>query len=114
RLRAVQRELIASKLPVVFLPGVIQLPTVPAQRKFNRIDMGTPDKLCVAALAIAMLAAKQQRTCCIVELGSAFTACLVVRDGQIVDGVGGTSGPFGWRSGGGPGGGTALLLRALP
>lgn len=99
-LRDVQRELIAAKLPVVFLPGVIHLPTVPAHRKLNRIDMGTPDKLCVAALAMAELAAKHEPSGCVVELGSGFTACLVVRHGEIVDGRGGTCGPFGWQSGG--------------
>ncbi|MBL8795994.1 MAG: DUF1464 family protein [Planctomycetia bacterium] len=87
-----------SGLPVAFLPGVIHLPTVPAQRKLNRIDLGTADKLCVAALALAQRT--QRAAFCLVELGSAFSACLVVADGQVVDGVGGSSGPFGWRSGG--------------
>src|SRR5690606_1938803 len=49
---ALLEALCGSGLPVVFLPGVVHLPTVPAHRKLNRIDMGTPDKLCVAALAL--------------------------------------------------------------
>jgi len=49
---AVAREFRESGLPVVFLPGIIHLPTIPPHRKLNRIDLGTPDKLCVAALAL--------------------------------------------------------------
>src|SRR5439155_1519027 len=50
---------------------------------------------------------------CLVELGSAFTACLVLRNGRVVDGVGGTSGPFGWGSGGAWDGEAAYLLSPL-
>lgn len=114
---ALLRAFCASALPVVFLPGVIHLPTVPAHRKINRIDLGTPDKLCVAALALAQLAASghDYRRCdfCLVELGAAFTACVVVRQGQIVDGLGGTSGPLGWQSGGAWDGEAAYLLSPL-
>ena len=95
---AVVRAFRDSGLPVVFLPGVVHLPTVPARRKVNKIDLGTPDKLSVAALALTHLG---REPFCLVELGSAFTACVVASDGVVVDGLGGTSGPMGWRSGGG-------------
>jgi predicted butyrate kinase (DUF1464 family) len=112
------RELIASKLPVVFLPGVIHLPTVPPHRKINRIDLGTADKLCVAALALAQRTKKLELDLaayhgCVIELGSAFAACLVLSGGQIVDALGGTSGPPGWRGGGAWDGELAYLLSPL-
>ena len=112
------RELIASELPVVFLPGVIHLPTVPPHRKINRIDLGTADKLCVAALALAQRTRKlgmdlSAYHSCVVELGSSFTACLVLSSGQIVDGLGGTSGPPGWRGSGAWDGELAYLLSPL-
>lgn len=97
------RTLSESGLPIVFLPGVIHLPTVPIHRKINRIDLGTADKLCVAALALAQRSTARRIPQnlyhgCLVELGSAFSACLVLHEGQIVDGLGGTSGPPGWSS----------------
>ena len=112
------RALCASSLPIVFLPGVIHLPTVPAHRKINRIDLGTADKLCVAALALAQRPRKlgidlSAYRGCVVELGSAFTACLVLNNGHIVDGLGGTSGPPGWSSGGAWDGELAYLLSPL-
>lgn len=99
-----------STLPVVFLPGVIHLATVPIHRKINRIDLGTADKLCAVALA---LASRPGGTFCLVELGSAFTSCLAVERGRIVDGLGGTSGPLGWQSGGAWDGEVAYLLSPL-
>lgn len=110
---AVVRALCASSLPVVFLPGVIHLPTVPAHRKINRIDLGTPDKLCVAALALSLRPAPPGDSFCVVELGTAFTACLVVSGGRIVDGLGGTCGPVGWGSSGAWDGEAAYLLSPL-
>lgn len=107
----VVRSFVVSGLPVVFLPGVVHLPTVPAHRKINRIDLGTADKLCVAALALSRL--DGSATFCVVELGSVFTACLVVRDGQIIDGAGGTSGPVGWGGAGAWDGEAAYLLSPL-
>jgi predicted butyrate kinase (DUF1464 family) len=111
---AVVRALASSSLPVVFLPGVIHLSTVPAHRKINRIDLGTPDKLCVAALALALRACDVATySACVVELGSAFTACVVLQDGRVVAGVGGTVGPPGWGSGGAWDGEVAYLLSPL-
>ena len=100
------RAFVASGLPVVFLPGLIHLPTVPDYRKLNAIDLGTPDKLAVAALALRFDAAGHGdglagSTFAVVELGSAFSAVLVVSGGRLVDASAGTRGPIGVRSGGG-------------
>lgn len=105
-----------SGMPVVFLPGVIHLATVPPQRKLNRIDLGTPDKLCVAALAIQQLGSTWTRDVpiCVIELGMSFSAAIVVNErGEIIDGAGGTTGPMGWRSAGAWDGETAYLLGDL-
>jgi predicted butyrate kinase (DUF1464 family) len=104
------RALCASLLPVVFLPGVIHLPTVPVRRKLNRIDLGTPDKLSVAALGLARWPGG---SFCVVELGTAFTACVVIQAGQIVAGRGGTCGAVGWGSAGAWDGEAAYLLSPL-
>ena len=77
--RAWGRALAGSGFPVVFLPGGVHLPTIPRHRKLNAIDLGTPDKLCVAALALALRGASEDYRACVVELGSAFTACVRVR-----------------------------------
>jgi predicted butyrate kinase (DUF1464 family) len=103
-----------SPLPVVFLPGVVHLPTVPAHRKVNRIDLGTADKLCVAALALALCEGQLEAyRACVVELGSVFTACVVLAGGRVVDGRGGTCGPIGCGSGGAWDGELAYLLSPL-
>lgn len=99
------RAIVASGQPVVFLPGLIHLPTVPAHRKVNTIDLGTPDKLCVAALALrvdsdARGGSFEEATFAVVEIGSAFSAALVVERGALVDAAAGTRGPIGLRSGG--------------
>lgn len=112
RFTSLLRAFLAASLPVVFLPGVIHLSTVPVHRKINRIDLGTADKLCVAALALAQQP-PEHRTFAVVEMGSMFSAVVVVQDGQIVHGVGGTCGPPGWGSGGGWDGELAYLLSPL-
>lgn len=113
---AVARAFRDARLPAVFLPGVVHLPTVPAHRKVNRIDLGTPDKLAVAALALHQAAGTWtgDGPVCVVELGTAFSAALVVNErGEVVDGVGGTGGPLGWRSAGAWDGEAAYLLGPL-
>jgi predicted butyrate kinase (DUF1464 family) len=102
-LRLLARALARSTLPVVFTPGVIHLASVPAHRKINRVDMGTADKVCAAALAIQqqMLrrrCAEDEVSFVIRELGGAFTAALAVSGGRIVGGVGGSSGSLGARA----------------
>src|SRR2546428_8458281 len=107
-LRALARALAGSGLPVVLTPGVIHLTSVPEHRKVNRVDMGTADKVCVAALAIAERAVRTTRpldevSLVLLELGGAFTAVIAVAGGKIVDGAGGAAGPLGVRAAGGPG-----------
>jgi predicted butyrate kinase (DUF1464 family) len=114
-LRSLVRALAHSGLPVVFGPGVIHLPSVPRHRKYNRIDLGTADKVCAAAYAIADQSARrtialQETALVLLELGGAFTAALAIADGQIVDGVGGSSGPLGVRAVGALDGELAYLL----
>jgi predicted butyrate kinase (DUF1464 family) len=92
-----------AQLPVVFLPGVIHLPSVPAHRKANRIDLGTADKVCAAAAAIADQARARnlewtETSFVLVELGGAFTAVVSVDAGAIVSGLGGSSGPLGYEA----------------
>jgi predicted butyrate kinase (DUF1464 family) len=104
-LRRLSAVLAASGLPVIYTPGVIHLDTVPDHRKVNRVDLGTADKVAVAALAIADQSARlgcaaAETSFVLLELGGAFSAGLAVRGGCIVDGLGGTSGPIGWRSSG--------------
>jgi len=99
------RAFLASGLEIVFLPGLVHLPTVPPYRKFNTVDLGTPDKLAAAALALRHDARASggdfaTSTFALVEVGTAFTAVLVVAAGSLVDAAAGTKGPIGLRSGG--------------
>lgn len=117
-LRSLLRALVHSGLPVVFGPGVIHLASVPAHRKYNRIDMGTGDKVCAAAYAIADQSARleiasHQTSMVLLELGGAFSAALAIDAGQIVDGMGGSSGPLGARAAGALDGEVAYLLAAV-
>jgi predicted butyrate kinase (DUF1464 family) len=114
-MRSLLSSLARSGLPVVFGPGVIHLPTVPRHRKYNRIDLGTADKVCAAACAIVDQAARRatgldQTAMVLLEMGGAFTAALAIDSGRIVDGMGGSSGPLGVRAAGALDGELAYLL----
>src|SRR3989454_10213602 len=118
-LRALARALARSGLPVVFTPGVIHLASVPEHRKVNRVDLGTADKVCAAALAIAEQAERtggrlDRVSLVLLELGGAFTAAIAVAGGKIVDGVGGSSGPLGFRAAGALDGEGAFLAGSGP
>ncbi|HEU4649441.1 MAG TPA: DUF1464 family protein [Gemmatimonadales bacterium] len=113
-LRRLARRLAELGLPFVFLPGVVHLPSVPTHRKLNRVDLGTADKLCAAALGVAEQAARDgvgpaDTAFVLVELGGAFTAALAVDRGRVVDGIGGTVGPMGWQAAGALDGEVAYL-----
>ncbi|HTM04078.1 MAG TPA: DUF1464 family protein [Vicinamibacterales bacterium] len=113
-LAALMRALARAIAPLVFTPGAIHLPSVPEHRKINRVDLGTADKVCTAALAIHEEALRQDCSvgdvsCILVEAGGAFTAALAIDQGRIVDGLGGTSGPIGMRGAGALDGEVAFL-----
>jgi predicted butyrate kinase (DUF1464 family) len=114
-MRSLLRALARSGLPVVFGPGVIHLQSVPRHRKYNRIDLGTADKVCAAAYAIVDQSARRaialhETSMVLLELGGAFSAALAIDGGQIVDGLGGSSGPLGVRAAGALDGELAYLL----
>ena len=118
-LRSLVRALARSALPIVLTPGVVHLPTVPAHRKVNRVDMGTADKVCAVALAVSEQARRLGRplanvSLVLLELGGAFTAGVAVAGGRIVDGVGGTAGPLGFRAAGALDGEVAYLAGDVP
>ncbi len=82
-------------LEVLFLPGVIQLPTVPRWRKFNKIDMGTADKMCIGALSVELVSQRKEVSYSevnhiVVELGGGYNGVITIEKGRIVNGIGGT------------------------
>jgi predicted butyrate kinase (DUF1464 family) len=102
-MRSIVRALLAAGIPLVFGPGAIHLPTVPVHRKWNRIDLGTADKVASAALGIVDQAerlgiAYAETRFVLLELGGGFSAALAVDGGRIVDGLGGSAGPIGARA----------------
>ncbi len=102
-MRAIVPALVAAGLPMVFGPGAIHLPTIPAYRKWNRIDLGTADKVASVALCIVDQARRlgidfADTSFVMLELGGAFSAAMAVDGGRIVDGLGGSAGPIGARA----------------
>jgi len=116
-MRSIVRALIAAGLPLIFGPGAIHLPTIPAHRKWNRIDLGTADKVASAALCIAdqsrrLGIAYAETSFVMLELGGGFSAALAIDGGRIVDGLGGSAGPIGARACGALDAEVAYLLGA--
>jgi predicted butyrate kinase (DUF1464 family) len=116
-MRAMIRALTGAGLPLVFGPGAIHLPTVPEYRKWNRIDLGTADKVASAALCIADQAGRlglayEETSFIMLELGGAFSAALAIDRGRIVDGLGGSCAPIGSRACGALDAEVAYLLGA--
>ncbi|KXB07425.1 hypothetical protein AKJ52_00320 [candidate division MSBL1 archaeon SCGC-AAA382C18] len=91
--------------PVCYIPGVINLPTVPERRKINNLDMGTVDKMCCGLLGIHDQARRrdipyEETSFVLVEMGHGYNSILKVEDGKIVDGLGGTTNGIGFLTGG--------------
>ncbi|EZQ03828.1 MULTISPECIES: DUF1464 family protein [Acidianus] len=84
------REFLKSSkiLPGITIPSVIELESVPEFRKINRIDMGTADKVSTAFFYRTMY-----DNFVLVEMGRHFSAIIIVKDGKIIDGFGGTEVP---------------------
>ncbi len=104
-----------EKINGYFIPGVKHLPTVPKFRKVGKIDMGTSDKLCSVALALYEESRRLQKeyskiSFVLVEMGSGFTAVVGIKNGQIVDGIGGAEGGIGFLACGGLDAEVAYLL----
>lgn len=107
-----------TDLPIIFMPGVVHLSTVPEHRKANKIDMGTADKLCCAALGVfdqaRHLGIPYEKTSFIlVEVGGAYTAVISVMNGKVIDGLGGTNTYIGYLSLGAMDSELAYLLGAF-
>ncbi len=87
-----------EKFPVMFIPGVIELPTVPYYRKINKLDMGTADKLAVTALGVHDQSSRlgipySDVSFILVEVGFGYNAVMGVEGGRVVDGIGGSNFP---------------------
>lgn len=105
-----------TEFRIVYVPAVVHLPTVPKHRKINKIDMGTSDKLCCALLGVKEQSGRlgiayDETSFILVEAGFGFTAVLAVKEGQVVDGSGGTLGSPGFLA---PGSIDAELSRVIP
>ncbi|MCD6088760.1 DUF1464 family protein [Candidatus Bathyarchaeota archaeon] len=82
-------------LPVCYIPSCILLPTIPAYRKINKLDMGTADKMAVAALGVFDQSSREsvdyaEVNFILVEMGFGYNAAIAIDGGRIVDAVGGT------------------------
>ncbi|HMF34164.1 MAG TPA: DUF1464 family protein [Candidatus Lokiarchaeia archaeon] len=95
-LAAILGTLHEQQTPGYVLPSAKHLPTVPVHRKINRIDLGTADKVCTAAVGLQDQSEQfnipyEQTAFIMIEIGVGFTAVLAIEDGKIIDGIGGTN-----------------------
>nr|MDO8113413.1 DUF1464 family protein [Candidatus Sigynarchaeota archaeon] len=100
------------------IPGVKQLNSVKHAFKYNRIDMGTADKVCAVAFAIADQASTLKIPLAstgfiMVEVGMGFNAVIAVEGGKIIDGIGGSLGGMGFGTAGRLDGELAYLLERI-
>ncbi len=98
-------ELWRMGIEAMFIPSVILLPTVPVWRKLNKIDMGTADKLAVAALGVYDQSRRlgigfEEVSFVLVELGFGYNAVIAVENGKVIDGEGGASSGIGFLTSG--------------
>jgi len=75
---------------------------VAKEKKQNKIDMGTPDKVCAAVAGIVDQARRlklryNETSFVLAEIGFGFDAFIAVENGQIIDGIGGTMASSTWR-----------------
>ncbi|MCE4627653.1 MAG: DUF1464 family protein [Desulfurococcales archaeon] len=93
-----------SDLPAWFTPGGVHLPSIPAYRKANRIDMATADKIFTVAAAMAAErlggARPENINIIVVEIGQAYTSAMLVEESRITDAIAGTAGFWGFMGGG--------------
>ncbi len=78
----------SSDLNFYTIPAVIHMQTVPEHRKLFKIDMGTYDKLCTA---IAVSHSIKCERMVVAEVGYGYTSFIALKDGKVVDGIGGSS-----------------------
>ena len=88
-------ELWRRDLPVCYIPSCILLPTIPAYRKINKLDMGTADKMAAAALGVFDQSSRDgidyaEVNFILVEMGFGYNAAIAIEKGKIVDAIGGT------------------------
>jgi len=84
-----------KRLPVCYIPSSILLPTIPSYRKVNKLDMGTADKMAIAVLGVYDQSRRlgigyNEVSFILLEMGFGYNAVLGVKNGRIVDGLGGT------------------------
>lgn len=116
-LSAILHVLHERQTPGFAIPSAKHLPTVPLHRKINRIDLGTADKVCTAAVGLQdqherLNIPYEETRFIMIEIGAGFTAVLAIEDGTIIDGIGGTN-IIGMQSCGGLDGELAYLIGTI-